>query len=57
MHACTNQHNVDWDAAKVVAYEEHLIRRKVLESIHIRERTNTSNLDSGYALSPPACRY
>jgi hypothetical protein len=52
MHACTNQHNVDRDAANVVAYEEHLIRRKILESLHIREQTNTSNLDSGYTLSP-----
>ena len=27
MHASTNQNNVDWDAAKVVAYEVHLISR------------------------------
>ena len=52
MHACTKQHNLDWEAATVVAYEEHLIRRKVLESVHIREQTNKSNLDSGYTLSP-----
>ena len=50
MHAC-NKHNVDWEAVKVVAFEQHLTKRKVLESLHIRDLTHTSNLDSGYTLS------
>ena len=41
---------VDWGAVKVVAYEQHLVKWKVLESLHVREQTNTSNLDSGYTL-------
>ena len=48
MHACNNKH---WEAAKVVAFEQHLTKTKVLESLHIRDLTHTSNLDSGYILS------
>ena len=47
-HAC--KHDVDWEAAKVVAFEQHLTKRRVLESLHIREQANTSNLDSGYIM-------
>ena len=52
VHATTNEHDVNWEAAKVVTFEQHLIQRKVLESLHINKQTNTSNLDSGYTLSP-----
>ena len=52
VHAWDNDHHVNWDAARVVAVEHHLTKRRVLESLHIREQRKTSNLDSGYTLSP-----
>ena len=52
VHALDIDHHVNWDAAKVVAVEHHLTKRKVLESLHIRGKTYTSNLDRGYTLSP-----
>ena len=52
VHADTNNHEVDWDAAKVIMFEEHQTKRKVLESLQINKQTNTTNLDSGYTLSP-----
>ena len=52
VHADTHNHEVDWQAAKVLMFEEHLTKRKVLESLHINKQTNTTNLDNGYTLSP-----
>ena len=37
--------------------EHHHIKRKVLESLYIREKTNTSNLDRGYTLGPSGDLY
>ena len=37
VHTCSSNHNVDWEAVKVVAVEQNLTKRKVLESLHIRE--------------------
>ena len=51
VHAWNNDHHVNWDAARVVAVEHHLTKRKVLESLHIREQRKSSNLDGGYTLS------
>lgn len=52
VHADNHHHEVDWEAAKVILFEEHQTKRKVLESLQINKQTNTTNLDSGYALSP-----
>ena len=52
VHAWDNDHHVHWDDAKMVAMEHHLTKRKVLESLHIRKKKNTSNLDNGYTPSP-----
>ena len=52
VHAWDNDHHVNWDATRVVAVEHHLTKRRVLESLHIREQRKTSNLESGYILSP-----
>ena len=52
IHAWDNDQHVNWDAAKVVAVEHHFTMRKVLESLHVREKMNSSNLDRGYTLSP-----
>lgn len=52
VHAWTNDHHVNWEAAKVITVEQHQTKRKVLESLHIKKQSDTSNLDSGYTLSP-----
>ena len=51
-HAWTNDHPVDWKAAKVVMLEQHPWRRKVLEAIHIQKAVETSNLDIGLHINP-----
>ena len=52
VHACNSIHCVDWEAAKVIAFEQHLTKRKVLDytlgNIHII----ISNLKSSYIPSP-----
>ena len=32
VHACNNMHEVKWEAVKVKATEQHLVKRKLLES-------------------------
>jgi hypothetical protein len=41
VHAQESGHNVDWEAARVMMREEHLTKRKVLESILILESRDT----------------
>ena len=38
VHADTNNHEVDWEAARVVMVEEHQTKRKVLESLQINRQ-------------------
>ena len=52
VHAQESGHDVDWEAARVRMYEEHLTKRKVLESILILESRDTTNLDAGLNLNP-----
>ena len=37
--ADTNNHEVDWEAARVVMFEEHQTKRKVLETLQISKQT------------------
>ena len=46
-HAWNNDHQVDWEMAKVRLQEQHYWKRKVLEAIHIQKEERTSNLDIG----------
>ena len=46
-HAWNQQHQVDWDAAEVKMFEQHLWKRKVLEAICIKETKENNNLDCG----------
>ena len=52
VRAWGNDHHVNWNDVKIVAVEHHLTKRKVMESLRIRKKKNTSNLDNGYTLSP-----
>ena len=62
-HAWTNQHQVDWKAAKTREMEGNYRKRRVLEALHIHQQQHTSNLDCGLAINPswlplldkPAC--
>ena len=40
-----------WDAAKVRVREQQLTRRKVMESLLIRQNAHSNNLDKGMNLS------
>ena len=51
-HAWAAKHRVDWSAAKVRTTEQHLWKRKILEAIHIKRQSGTSNLDCGLHLNP-----
>ena len=51
-HTQESEHSVNWEAARVRTNEEHVTRRKVLESIFILESSNTNNLDTGLNLNP-----
>ena len=52
VHSWTNQHQVDWEAAKTIEVEENYWRRRVLEALHIHQQQHTSNLDCGLAINP-----
>ena len=52
VHAWNLQHQVDWDAAKTRATEEHYWKRRVLEALHIHQQQQSSNLDCGLAINP-----
>ena len=47
VHAWTNQHQVNWEAASVKQEERSYWRRRVLEALHIHRQHQTSNLDCG----------
>ena len=51
-HACQQQHEVNWNTAKVLCTEQHYWKRKVLEALHIWQQPNTSNLDCGLQTNP-----
>ena len=50
-HAWTNQHQVDWKAAKTREMEGNYWKRRVLEALHIRQHQQTSNLDCCLAIN------
>ena len=52
VHSWTNQHQVDWEAAKTIEVEGNYWRRRVLEALHIHQQQHTSNLDCGLAINP-----
>ena len=43
---------VDWSSAKILHKETNLIKRKVVEALHISEAKHTINLDQGLRLNP-----
>ena len=51
VHTQESGHSVNCEAARVRMNEEHITRRKVLESILILESSNTNNLDAGLSLN------
>ena len=53
VHSWTNQHQVNWEAAKTRKVEGNYWRRRVLEALHIHREQHTSNLDCGLAINPP----
>ena len=40
VHAMNYEHDVNWEAVKVITLEQHLIKRKVLESLQINKQTH-----------------
>ena len=52
VHSWTNQHQVNWEAAKTREVEGNYWRRRVLEALHIHREQHTSNLDCGLAINP-----
>ena len=55
-HAWTNQHQVDWKAAKTREMKENYWKRRVLEALPIHQQQHTSNLDCGLTINPPWLR-
>ena len=51
-HRSNHGHQITTDDVKIVGKEEHLWKRKILESIEIKSRTPTLNRDTGYDLPP-----
>jgi len=51
-HAWTNQHQVDWKAAKTREMEGNYWKRRLLEALRIHQQQHTSNLDCGLAINP-----
>ena len=51
VHHMEEDHEMDWEKARVLTREEDWKKRKIKESIHIRSR-KTFNLDMGFLLSP-----
>ena len=51
-HTWTNQHQVDWKAAKTRRIEGNCWKIIVLEALHIHQQQNTSNLGCGLAINP-----
>ena len=51
VHSWTNQHQVDWEAAKTREMEGNYLKRQVLEALHIYRQQHTSNLDCGLAIN------
>ncbi len=51
-HAWTNQHQVDWKAAKTREMEGNYWKRRVLEALHTHQQQHASNLDCGLAIIP-----
>ena len=51
VHSWTNQHQVDWEAAKTREMEGNYWRRRVLEALYIHQQQHTSNLDCGLTIN------
>ena len=47
VHAITQKHRIDWDNAKVIAFEGNLHKRCLLESWYIRNEEFPMNRESG----------
>ena len=46
-HALQNNHNIDWDQAKILCRDSNRHSRWIRESIHIRKQSNSMNRDCG----------
>ena len=54
VHANSAEHNIRWKSAQVIHREQHWMKRKLLESLYIRDNQNsTMNLDNGLRSNPP----
>ena len=49
-HCTERGHNISEDNVKIIARQDHKWRRKIKESIEIRQRKPTLNRDQGYDL-------
>ena len=53
VHANSAEHNIRWKSAQVIHREQHWMKRKLLESLYIRDNQNsTMNLDNGLRSNP-----
>ena len=51
-HCTDKQHSMDWNNIKILDREQHPIRRKIKEAIHIHRATPSINRDQGMDLPP-----
>ena len=47
VHVWEQQHHVDWEGAKIIDFEPHYTKRRVLEAVWIHKTKINSNLDCG----------
>ncbi len=52
VHANTTCHTIQWEEAEILAIEQDWHKRKYKEALHIREESNTKNLDQGRLINP-----
>ena len=51
IHVQSTIHDISWDKATMIEGEQHRLRRKIKEAIHIQS-TKCMNLDQGLILDP-----
>ena len=51
-HMDTTGHTIDWQNVKILEREQHDMKRKIKEAIHIRKRKPALNRDLGIDLPP-----
>ena len=54
-HYNTTGHQIDWDNVKILGRENHWLKRKIKEAIHIRCKRPSLNRDQGWDLPPIFC--